>query len=140
MSTDKNFIDVSPEQGAAFFGGGDDRAPVMINLLRFRERADYSAAPDSEPSGGCSGRDAYERYTHMIEPLLKQSGGEILLSAAACGFLIGPPDERWDHVLVVRQASKAAFLGFASDPVAMAAAVHRSAALEDSRLLPCFAD
>lgn len=140
MTANRRFIDVSPDQGAAFFGGGDVRAPIMINLLRFRDRADYQNAPDSEPAGGCSGREAYQRYTDMIAPLLKGSGGEILLSADASRFLIGPADERWDHVLIVRQASKAAFLAFASNPEAMAAGVHRTAALEDSRLLPCFAD
>jgi hypothetical protein len=43
-------------------------------------------------------------------------------------------------VLLVRQASKAAFLAFASDPEAQAISAHRAAAISDSRLLPIRAD
>ena len=41
-----------------------------------------------------------------------------------------------ESVLIVRQASLAAFFAFASDPAAQAAGIHRTAALLDSRLLP----
>jgi hypothetical protein len=40
----------------------------------------------------------------------------------------------------VRQASKAAFLAFASDPEAQRITAHRTAAISDSRLLPIHAD
>ena len=69
--------------------------------------------------------------------LHEASGGEVLFSGSAAGFLIGPEDEYWDHVLLVRQASKAAFLAFASDPQAVMVTAHRTAAVADSRLLPC---
>lgn len=134
------YLDVSPEQGAAFFGAPESGPVVMLNLLRFRERADYAHAPDLEPEGGCSGREAYDRYMREMRPLLEASGGEVLFSGTSAGFLIGPQDEIWDHVLLVRQASKAAFLAFASDPDAQRITAHRTAAISDSRLLPIHAD
>lgn len=136
MATASHFVDVTPEQGAAFFGQAQPGPVVMLNLLRFRERADYSHAPGEEPEGGTTGRAAYERYSTAIEPLLHASGGEVLFSGSAEQFLIGPMDERWDHVLLVRQASAQQFLAFASDPDAQRAGIHRTAALLDSRLLP----
>jgi hypothetical protein len=51
-------------------------------------------------------------------------------------FLIGPSDERWDAALLVRQRSVADFMAFASDNEYLAGVGHRTAALEDSRLLP----
>jgi hypothetical protein len=51
-------------------------------------------------------------------------------------FLIGPSGERWDAAMLVQQASVAAFLAFASNQGYLAGIGHRSAALEDSRLLP----
>jgi hypothetical protein len=51
-------------------------------------------------------------------------------------FLIGPAEERWDMAALVRQSSTAAFLAFASDETYLAGIGHRTAALEDSRLLP----
>ena len=130
------FFEVSPQQGAAFFGSPETGPVVMLNLLRFRERADYSHAPGLEPVGGCSGREAYDRYMREMLPLLEASGGAVLFSGTSAPFLIGPQDEIWDHVLLVRQASKAAFLAFASDPDAQRITAHRMAAISDSRLLP----
>jgi hypothetical protein len=49
---------------------------------------------------------------------------------------VGPSDERWDLVTLVRQASINDFLAFASDQSYLAGTAHRIAALEDSRLLP----
>jgi hypothetical protein len=134
------YLDVSPQQGAAFFGSPDNGPVVMLNILRFRDKADYSHAPYLEPAGGCSGREAYDRYMREMLPLLEASGGAVLFSGAGGPFLIGPQDESWDHVLLVRQASKAAFLAFASDPEAQRITAHRTAAISDSRLLPLLED
>jgi uncharacterized protein (DUF1330 family) len=140
MTSARTYLEVSPEQGAAFFGTPDQGPVVMLNLLRFRDRADYAHAPGLEPVGGATGREAYARYMHEMTPLLEASGGEVLFSGTAARFLIGPQDEAWDHVLLVRQASKASFLAFASDPQAQAITAHRTAAICDSRLLPIRAD
>ena len=51
-------------------------------------------------------------------------------------FLIGPGNERWDAAMLVEQSSPAAFIAFASNPEYLAGIGHRTAALEDSRLLP----
>jgi len=51
-------------------------------------------------------------------------------------FLIGPPNERWDAVLLIRQSSVEKFLAFESNIDYMKGIGHRTAALEDSRLLP----
>jgi uncharacterized protein (DUF1330 family) len=136
MATVSAYLEVSPEQGAAFFGTPEAGPVVMLNLLRFRDMADYSHAPDLAPDGPVSGREAYDRYMRDMRPLLEASGGNVLFSGSSAGFLIGPQDETWDHVLLVRQASKAAFLAFASDPQAQRITAHRTAAISDSRLLP----
>ena len=59
-----------------------------------------------------------------------------MFSGAGGAFLVGPSDERWDRVLLVRHASREAFLQFASDEAYLAGVGHRTAALDDSRLLP----
>ena len=51
-------------------------------------------------------------------------------------FLIGPTNENWDAVLLVRQNSVNSFLAFESNQEYMKGIGHRTAALEDSRLLP----
>jgi uncharacterized protein (DUF1330 family) len=140
MATERAFLDVTPEQGASFFGTPDQGPVVMLNLLRFRVTADYSHAPDLRPADAISGAQAYARYMSEMRPLLEASGGAVLFSGTGAPFLIGPQDEYWDHVLLVRQASKAAFLAFASDPEAQRITAYRTAAISDSRLLPIRAD
>ncbi len=140
MTGERAFLDVTPEQGAAFFGSPDLGPVVMLNLLRFRETADYSHAPDLAPDTAISGAEAYARYMQDMRPLLEASGGEVLFSGSSASFLIGPQGEQWDHVLLVRQASKASFLAFASHPEAQRITAHRTAAITDSRLLPIYAD
>jgi hypothetical protein len=109
---------------------------VMMNLLRFRTVADYSADPHLAPSSSISGRDAYDRYVEHTMPFLTASGGSIVFMGDGGHFFIGPVGERWDLVMLVRQTSIDSFFAFASDEAYMAGVGHRTAALEDSRLLP----
>lgn len=138
--TSDNFVDVEPAAAGRFFGTPDTGPVVMLNLIRLRPKADYSLAPDLEPTGGIDGAGAYDLYIKGIEPLLKQTGGELLFLGSSENFLIGPQTETWDIVMLVRQTSKASFLSFASDPVAQQITAHRTAAVADSRLLPITPD
>jgi uncharacterized protein (DUF1330 family) len=108
----------------------------MLNLLRFREVADYSAHPHLKPDTPISGAEAFDRYIAHTMPYLKDSGGELMLMAEGGSFLIGPEDERWDRAMLVRQSSVASFMAFASNAAYLAGLGHREAAIEDSRLLP----
>jgi uncharacterized protein (DUF1330 family) len=108
----------------------------MLNLLRFRAVADYAANPGLAPPAPISGRAAYGKYMAHTLPYLEASGGKVLFYGHGERFLIGPADERWDAAMLVSQASAAAFLAFASNREYLAGVGHRTAALEDSRLLP----
>jgi predicted RNase H-like HicB family nuclease len=109
---------------------------VMLNLLRFREIADYSATPELAPNTPISGAAAFQRYIEHTLPYLRETGGDLLFLGAGGAFLIGPQAERWDMVMLVRQDSVESFLAFASHQAYLAGMGHRTAALEDSRLLP----
>ena len=109
---------------------------VMLNLLRFKKTADYSAAPELSPKEPISGEMAYQLYIEHTLPYLKKSGGEILFMGKGGQFLIGPTNEHWDAVLLIRQQSVESFMAFAQHEAYMQGIGHRTAALEDSRLLP----
>lgn len=130
------YIEPDHDAMAAFFADPPDGPIVMLNLLRFREVADYSANPELAPEQPISGREAYDRYAAHAEPFVKESGGEVLFFGDGRPFLIGPSDHHWDAVLLVRQKSAQSFLGFASNEAYLAGIGHRTAALEDSRLMP----
>ncbi len=109
---------------------------VMLNLLRFREIADYSATPALAPGTPISGAQAFQRYIEHTLPYLRETGGDLIFLGSGGPFLIGPETERWDMVMLVRQSSVASFLAFAAHEAYQAGIGHRTAALEDSRLLP----
>jgi len=130
------YLEPTQESGRAFFLRGITGRIVMLNLLRYRGTADYSTAPELAPVSPISGEAAYRKYMEQTLPHLEASGGRILFFGRGGPFLVGPPHERWDAAMLVEQSSAAAFLAFASNPAYLAGIGHRTAALEDSRLLP----
>ena len=136
MSDGTTYLEPTQESGRALFVRGITGSVVMLNLLRFRQIADYSSAPELAPQSPITGEAAYRLYMEHTLPHLRQSGGEVLFYGRGGPFLIGPSDERWDAALLVRQSSVAAFIDFASNEAYLAGIGHRRAALEDSRLLP----
>ena len=134
--SDKTYLTATHDQGKALVMRAISGELVMLNLLRFREVADYSAAPQLAPPEPITGEQAYRRYMELAEPFVRAGGGSLLFMGRGGPFLIGPHDERWDAALVVRQRSVADFIAFAQNPEYLAVLGHRQAALEDSRLLP----
>ena len=130
------YMEPTQESGRAFFMRGIEGRVVMLNLLRFRATADYAATPELAPAEPITGEQAYRLYMEHTMPHLAASGGRLLFYGRGGGFLIGPPEERWDAAMLVEQSSPRAFLAFASNTAYLAGMGHRTAALEDSRLLP----
>jgi hypothetical protein len=130
------YLEPTQEAGREFFTRGIRGPVVMLNLLRFRAIADYTATPALAPDSAISGEAAYQLYMQHTQPYLEASGGELLFFGKGGPYLIGPADERWDAAMLVRQASPEAFLAFASNEAYLTGLGHRLAAIEDSRLLP----
>jgi hypothetical protein len=133
-------LEPTQEAGRAFLARKIAGGVVMLNLLRFRQVADYSATPHLAPVQPISGAVAFRLYVEHTLPHLEQSGGELLFLGKGGPFLIGPGDERWDAVMLVRQRSVADFMAFASNREYLSGMGHRLAAREDSRLLPLVED
>jgi len=112
------------------------RGPVvMLNLLRFRDIADYSESPELAPESPISGVEAYQRYIAQGKQIMEEIGGETLFLGDGGTFLIGPEEDRWDKVLLVRWRDVEMFVTTSTDKRYLAIVGHRTAALEDSRLL-----
>lgn len=130
------YFEPTMQTGRAFMSRGITGPLVMLNLLRFREVADYSKAPGLAPLAPISGAAAFQKYIDHTLPFLERSGGELLFVGEGGQFLIGPAHERWDMAMLVRQSSPDSFMAFNSNAAYLAGLGHRLAALEDSRLLP----
>lgn len=132
----QTYLEPTQASGAALFQRNIAGEVVMLNLLRLRETADYTQHPELAPDSPVSGREAFQKYIEHTLPHLEASGGELLFLGDGGRFFIGPEDEQWDLVMLVKQDSLASFMAFASNQEYLAGMGHRTAAILDSRLLP----
>src|SRR6476660_8604780 len=116
----------------AAVGAADDSPVVMLNLNRYRDRAEYPAGtPDAEVSG----REAYLRYGAVAYPAILSVGGEILWATDAAETVIGCDHAVYDEVVAVWYPTRNAFLGLAEWPGYMEAHVNRDAAIAQGALI-----
>lgn len=117
--------------------GPTDGPLVMVNLNRYRERADYDGDPPGGDASDVSGREAYERYGAVALGVLERVGAEVLWSTRVGMTVVGEEQDRFDEVIVVRYPSAAAFLELAGDPAIAEASIHRGAGLERAVVICC---
>lgn len=109
---------------------------VMLNLLRFRDQADYAGVGGVAPEGpALSGREAYGLYSEAVFPMVLAHGGNVLWGAEARQAVIAPDEEHWDEMLLVQYPRVSAFIDMISSEEYAAISLHRDAALSDSRLI-----
>lgn len=121
-------VEPTSEQIAALASGDLTSPVVMLNLLRFRDRAEGLEET-------MSGRESYQRYGAEVMPHLQRVGGEPVWMGHPFTTVIGAPDESWDEMILVRYPSVQAFLDMVTDEGYQAIAKYRTAALADSRLI-----
>ena len=119
----------TPEQIRELMAGPADQPVVMINLLRFKPRAD---AADE----GMSGEEAYRRYAVQMRKFVESKGGRFIWVGRIDSQVIGEGGEEFQAVGLVEYPSRKAFLEIGSDPyVRDTIGGHRQAGLESQWLL-----
>jgi len=130
-------LNSSSNAGKKFYQDFHDKGKVvMVNLLKFRSKADYTNLKELKPDSEITGEEAYQRYLESTLPELKKIGSRIIYYGKSNHFLIGPATEKWDAVLIVEHESVLKFMEFAQNKGYLKNAGHRAAGVEDSRLLP----
>jgi uncharacterized protein (DUF1330 family) len=128
------YIDPSPVNFQAFKDLPRDRPINMLNLLRYRELAEYPAGHE-HAGKGWSGRRAYEEYGHTSGAIFRRLGGRIIWRGTFETMVTGPEGERWDDAFIAHYPDAGAFFAMIKDPAYQQAVVNRTAALVDSRLV-----
>lgn len=124
----ENAVRPSDEQLKSFFSraGTDKDGPVvMVNLLKFREKAAYPDGRDAH----LSGQEAYMRYGAEVAKIISNLGGKMIFGGTVDGLMLGECEELWDQVALVEYPSRAAFLEMVMSPEYHAIEVHREAGL-----------
>jgi hypothetical protein len=106
----------------------DDAPFFMLNLMKYREWADYA---DDRPR--ITGRAADDLYAPV--EILADLGAEIVLF----GDVVGQPrgDESWDRVAIVRYPTVRSFIDMQDRPDFIAKHVHKDAGMERTIIALC---
>ncbi len=113
------------EQIAEFQQPGPDGPIYMVNLLEFKEFAEYEDGRETD----LTGREAYALYAEGQRDVLPLFGAEIVFEGDVSFLSIGQVEELWDEVAIVRYPSRATLLEMSASPEFMAVSVHRTAGL-----------
>ena len=106
---------------------GDTKSPIlMLNLLKFKEKAVYE---DSRQTT-LTGREAYDIYPDEVRGHLKEVGGEIILGGEITRLMLGQVEDLWDVAAVARYPSRTAMFKMMMDSDYRESEKHRSAGLE----------
>ena len=129
----KTHLEITANNLAALatFAQTNDGPIVMVNLMQVRQHAQY----EDLAANGCTGLEAFARYTAGSAEVRKEVGAELVWSGRGVQMPIGPSEKTWDIVALVRYPSARAYLNMKATDAYEAARVHRRAALLDSRLI-----
>ena len=110
--------------------GFDDNPEIgpikMLNLLKFKEDAEYSDGRETN----LSGFEAYLIYSKETQEHLKKVGGKLVFSGPVSRLMIGEVDELWDAVGIAEYPNRAAMLKMITDSAYLKSSEHREAGLE----------
>jgi uncharacterized protein (DUF1330 family) len=120
----KNALRPNPIQ-LAEFALGDDDPILMVNLLKFKDKAEY----EDGRATNLTGREAYEIYVTETREHLANVGAELILSGEVNGLLLGDVEELWDAFGVARYPSRKAMIAMARNPAYIESEKHRAAGL-----------
>jgi uncharacterized protein (DUF1330 family) len=120
-----------PDQLEAFVAV-DTPGPIhMVNLLKFKPRAEYPDGRESQLSGA----EAYAVYGAGVSKLIAAVGGRFLYGGPLLAQLIGDGPLVWDAIGIVEYPSVAAFQQMTSSDAYQEIHVHRDAGLEHQLLI-----
>ncbi|MCI0849380.1 MAG: DUF1330 domain-containing protein [Chloroflexi bacterium] len=124
----------NPEQIKKLMEGPADTPVVMINLLRFKQRADDIDRADAAESGA-SGQEAYAKYGEQMRKFVESKGGRFIWAGRIDSQVIGEGGEGFHMAALVEYPSRKAFLEIIGDPHVQDIGEHRQAGLEMQWLL-----
>ncbi|MDA9876231.1 DUF1330 domain-containing protein [Gammaproteobacteria bacterium] len=121
----KNSIIPNKDQMDEFLEGDIESPISMVNLLKFKEKAEYEDGRDTN----LSGKEAYMIYGIEVQEHLKKVGGEMVFGGEISRLMLGEVEDLWDNVAVARYPSRTAMLEMMMDPDYQESEKHRSAGL-----------
>ena len=121
----ENKVMPNEKQMEEFLEEGHDEPIFMVNLLMFKDRAEY---PDKRESN-LSGKEAFAIYSKEVVGHLEKVGGKPIFGSEVTRLMLGEVEDLWDQVAIAMYPNRKAMLKMISDPDYIKSAQHRVAGL-----------
>jgi uncharacterized protein (DUF1330 family) len=115
-----------PEQMKGLMEKGPNGPIFMVNLLKFKERAEY----DDGRETNLTGREAYMIYGRAVAELLPKFGGRVIFAGDVTYLSLGHVEELWDEIAIGMYPDRASMVRMSFSDEWREIAVHRSAGLK----------
>ena len=125
MKVVNEVVPSDPNQIAQMMQPGPEGPVFMVNLLKFKEKAEYADGRETD----LTGRDAYQIYGKGVAELIRQFGGQLFFMADVTFLSLGQVEELWDEVAIAAYPNRGALLRMSQSDEWKALAVHREAGL-----------
>ena len=125
MKVVNELLPSTPDQIQAMQEPGPDSPIYMVNLLTFKDKAEYEDGRESD----LSGRAPYQLYGLGVMQLLPKHGGKLVFVGNVTGLQIGKVEELWDEVAIAMYPDRAALLAMSTSKEWRELSVHRTAGL-----------
>ena len=120
-----NKVYPNEEQIKGFLEPGAEGAICMVNLIKFKEKAEYEDGRETD----LTGREAYGLYEQGVKKLLQGIGGGIGFEGDVRRLMLGEVEELWDVVALAVWPSRQVMFEVMQSPEMQEISVHRSAGL-----------
>ncbi len=121
----ENRVVPTPEQIQELAGAGHDKPIYMVNLLKFKEKAEYEDGRATD----LTGQQAYAIYGTEVVAHLAKVGGKPVIAGQVTGLRLGVVEELWDMVAIAMYPNRNAMFAMVTNPDYQKSAVHRAAGL-----------
>ena len=122
----ENKVIPSEEQMKGFVEGDIDSPISMLNLLKFKDKAEYEDGRTTD----LTGREAYQIYALAVAKLVENTGGKVLFGAEVSRLMLGEVEELWDTVAIAQYPSRRKMLEMMMSPEYAEISEHRTAGLK----------
>jgi uncharacterized protein (DUF1330 family) len=126
MQVHNDVYPADPAQLQGLMEKGPSGPIFMVNLLKFKDKAEYEDGRETS----LSGREAYNIYGRAVTALLPTFGGRAVFAADVTFLSLGRVEELWDEIAIAAYPERGAMVRMSMSPEWREMSVHRTAGLK----------
>lgn len=125
MRVENEVMPTDPERIAEMMAEGPDGPIYMINLLKFKPKAEYEDGRETD----LTGREAYQIYGQTVSKIITEFGGHVFFVGDVTFLALGQVEDLWDEVAIAVYPKRGDLLRMSTSKAWLEASVHRTAGL-----------